>query len=171
MLKAIPTKYTYGVGVTKLNEDGKALAGAKFAIYATEANATNKQNALGAGTSDASGKVVFLNGKGEELKVQSGNYFIAELEAPEGYNVYGKVIPISVEVTYLDTFANNTWVENAPADGYSTVTVTDTKLIVPQTGGYVQYVYLAGVISLLIGGAMFLVSRRNPRINGGSKRR
>jgi len=77
-----------------------------------------------------------------------------------GYNVYGKVIPISVEVTYLDTFANNTWVENAPADGYSTVTVTDTKLIVPQTGGYVQYVYLAGVISLLIGGAMFLVSRR-----------
>ena len=105
-----------------------------------------EQNALGAGTSDASGKVVFLNGKGEELKVQSGNYFIAELEAPEGYNVYGKVIPISVEVTYLDTFANNTWVENA--------------LIVPQTGGYVQYVYLAGVISLLIGGAMFLVSRR-----------
>lgn len=152
--------YTYGVGVTKLNENGTALAGAKFAIYATEANATNKQNALGAGTSDASGKVVFLNGKGEELKVQSGNYFIAELEAPEGYNVYGKVIPISVEVTYLDTFANNTWVENAPADGYSTVTVTDTKLIVPQTGGYVQYVYLAGVISLLIGGAMFLVSRR-----------
>ena len=92
--------------------------------------------------------------------MQSGNYFIAELEAPEGYNVYGKVIPISVEVSYLDTFANNTWVENAPADGYSTVTVTDTKLIVPQTGGYVQYVYLAGVISLLIGGAMFLVSRR-----------
>ena len=152
--------YTYGVGVTKLNENGTALAGAKFAIYATEANATNKQNALGAGTSDANGKVVFLNGKGEELKVQSGNYFIAELEAPEGYNVYGKVIPISVEVTYLDTFANNTWVENAPADGYSTVTVTDTKLIVPQTGGYVQYVYLAGIISLIIGGAMFLVSRR-----------
>ena len=94
------------------------------------------------------------------MKVQSGNYYIAELEAPEGYNVYGKVIPISVEVSYLDAFTNNTWVENAPKDGFASVTVTDTKLIVPQTGGYVQYVYLAGVLSLIIGGAMFLVSHK-----------
>ena len=152
--------YTYGIGVTKLNEDGKALAGAKFGLYETEADASNKEHAIAVGTSDTNGKVVFLNGSNEEMKVQSGNYFIAELEAPEGYNVYGKVIPISVEVSYLDAFTNDTWVENAPKDGFASVTVTDTKLIVPQTGGYVQYVYLAGVISLLIGGAMFLVSRR-----------
>ena len=152
--------YTYGIGVTKLNEDGKALAGAKFGLYKTEADASNKEHAIAVGTSDTNGKVAFLNGSNEEMKVQSGNYFIAELEAPEGYNVYGKVIPISVEVSYLDAFTNNTWVENAPKDGFASVTVTDTKLIVPQTGGYVQYVYLAGVISLLIGGAMFLVSRR-----------
>ena len=152
--------YTYGIGVTKLNEDGKALAGAKFGLYKTEADASNKEHAIAVGTSDTNGKVVFLNGSNEEMKVQSGNYFIAELEAPEGYNVYGKVIPISVEVSYLDAFTNNTWVENAPKDGFASVTVTDTKLIVPQTGGYVQYVYLAGVISLLIGGAMFLVSRK-----------
>ena len=145
---------------TKLNEDGKALAGAKFGLYKTEADASNKEHAIAVGTSDTNGKVVFLNGSNEEMKVQSGNYFIAELEAPEGYNVYGKVIPISVEVSYLDAFTNNTWVENAPKDGFASVTVTDTKLIVPQTGGYVQYVYLAGVISLLIGGTMFLVSRR-----------
>ncbi len=152
--------YTYGIGVTKLNEDGKALAGAKFGFYKTEADAANKQNALAVGTSDADGKVVFLNSKNEQIKVQSGSYFIAELEAPEGKEVYGKVIPITVEVSYLDTFTNNTWVENAPADGLASVTVTDTKLIVPQTGGYVQYVYLAGVISLLLGGTMFLISRR-----------
>lgn len=152
--------YTYGIGVTKLNEDGKALAGAKFGLYKTEADASNKEHAIAVGTSDTNGKVIFLNGSNEEMKVQSGNYFIAELEAPEGYNVYGKVIPISVEVSYLDAFTNNTWVENAPKDGFASVTVTDTKLIVPQTGGYVQYVYLAGIISLLIGGTMFLVSRR-----------
>ena len=152
--------YTYGIGVTKLNEDGKALAGAKFGLYKTEADASNKEHAIAVGTSDTNGKVVFLNGSNEEMKVQSGNYFIAELEAPEGYNVYGKVIPISVEVSYLDAFTNNTWVENAPKDGFASVTVTDTKLIVPQTGGYVQYVYLAGVLSLIIGGAMFLVSRK-----------
>lgn len=152
--------YTYGVGVTKLDEDGKALEGAKFGIYATEANATDKTNELAVGISDTNGKVVFLNSKGEVLTVQSGKYFIAEIEAPDGYNVYGKVIPISIDVSYLDAFTNNTWVENAPKDGYASVTVTDTKLIAPQTGGYVQYVYLAGVISLLIGGALFLVSRQ-----------
>ncbi len=152
--------YTYGIGVTKLNEDGKALAGAKFGLYKTEADASKKEHAIAVGTSDTNGKVVFLNGSNEEMKVQSGNYFIAELEAPEGYNVYGKVIPISVEVSYLDAFTNNTWVENAPKDGFASVTVTDTKLIVPQTGGYVQYVYLEGVLSLIIGGAMFLVSRK-----------
>lgn len=152
--------YTYGVGVNKLNEEGNPLANAKFGLYATEANASNKENALATGTSDANGKVIFLNSKGEEMRVQSGKYFIVELEAPEGYNVYGKVIPVDVEVTYSDSFTNNTWVENAPANGYSTITVTDTKLIVPQTGGYVQYVYLAGVISLFVGGAMLLVSRR-----------
>ena len=152
--------YTYGIGVTKLNEDGKALAGAKFGLYKTEADASNKEHAIAVGTSDTNGKVVFLNGSNEEMKVQSGNYFIAELEAPEGYNVYGKVIPISVEVSYLDAFTNNTWVENAPKDGFASVTVTDSKLIVPQTGGYVQYVYLAGVLSLIIGGAMFLVSHK-----------
>ena len=108
----------------------------------------------------ASAATLLDESKKVSFKVQSGNYFIAELEAPEGYNVYGKVIPISVEVSYLDAFTNNTWVENAPKDGFASVTVTDTKLIVPQTGGYVQYVYLAGVISLLIGGTMFLVSRR-----------
>lgn len=152
--------YTYGIGVNKLNEEGKALANAKFGIYKTEADATEKKNALATGISDSNGKVAFLTGKEEILTVQSGNYFIAELEAPEGYNVYGKVIPISVDVTYLDTFTNGTWVDNAPRDGFASVTVTDTQLIVPQTGGYVQYVYLAGTISLFIGGVMFLVSRR-----------
>lgn len=152
--------YTYGVGVNKLNEQGQALAGAKFALYATEADANNNANALATGVSAADGKVIFRNSENEEMKVQSGNYFIVETEAPEGYNVYGKVIPITVDVTYLGAFTNNTWVENAPADGFASVTVTDTKLIVPQTGGYVQYVYLAGVISLLIGGVFFFVSRR-----------
>lgn len=152
--------YTFGVGVTKLNESGTALAGAKFGVYATKDDSMNKENELGIGVSDTEGKVVFLNAQGEELTVESGKYYIAELEAPDGYNVYGKIIPISIDVTYLDAFANDTWIANAPADGYATVTVTDTKLIVPQTGGYIHFVYLAGVISLIIGGAMFLVSRR-----------
>ena len=155
--------YTYGVGVNKLDENGSALSGAKFAIYASNENAAAKTNPLASGTSDANGNVVFLNSKGEELTLQSGNYFIAETDAPEGYNVYGKVIPISIDVTYLDTFTNNTWVQNAPANGVSTVTVTDTKLIVPQTGGFVAYIYIAGAVSLVLGGLIIFGLRRTKK--------
>ena len=155
--------YTYGVGVNKLDENGSALSGAKFAIYASNENAAAKTNPLASGTSDANGNVVFLNSKGEELTLQSGNYFIAETDAPEGYNVYGKVIPISIDVTYLDTFTNNTWVQNAPANGVSTVTVTDTKLIVPQTGGYVAFIYIAGAVSLVLGGLIIFGLRRTKK--------
>lgn len=155
--------YTYGVGVRKLNENGTALSGAKFALYTTEANASAKTNPIASGISDESGKVEFLNANGEAITLQSGDYFIVETEAPSGYNIYGKVIPISIDVTYLDEITNDTWVENAPADGISTVTVTDTKLIVPQTGGYVSLVYAIGILSLIVGGALFVVSKKTKK--------
>lgn len=155
--------YTYGVGVMKLNEDGTALSGAKFSIFKTNADAEAKQNALGTGVSGADGKVVFLNDKEEEVKVASGDYFIAELEAPEGYNIYGKVIPVKIEATYHEAITNETWVKNCPADGAAVVTVTDTKLIVPQTGGYVMYLYIAGAVSLILGGVLFALSRRTKK--------
>ncbi len=152
--------YSYRVGVMKLNEDGTALSGAKFSIFKTNADAEAKQNALGTGVSGADGKVVFLNDKEEEVKVASGDYFIAEVEAPEGYNIYGKVIPVKIEATYHEAITNETWVKNCPADGAAVVTVTDTKLIVPQTGGYVMYLYIAGAVSLILGGVLFVISRK-----------
>ena len=155
--------YTYGVGVMKLNEDGTALSGAKFSIFKTNADAEAKQNALGTGVSGADGKVVFLNDKEEEVKVASGDYFIAEVEAPEGYNIYGKVIPVKIEATYHEAITNETWVKNCPADGAAVVTVTDTKLIVPQTGGYVMYLYIAGAVSLILGGVLFALSHRTKK--------
>ena len=155
--------YTYGVGVKKLNENGTALSGAKFGIYKTNADAENKANALGIGVSDTNGNTAFLNAAEEEIRLESGNYFIAEIEAPEGYNIYSKVIPVSIDVTYHEAITNETWVENAPADGTATVTVTDTKLIVPQTGGYVVYLYIAGAVSLIIGGVLFVISRKTKK--------
>ena len=97
------------------------------------------------------------------MKLQSGNYFIVETAAPSGYNVYGKVIPITIDVTYRETFENDTWVQNAPADATANVSVTDSKLVVPKTGGYVMYLYIAGAASLLIGGTMLLLIKRNKK--------
>ena len=155
--------YTYGAGVTKLNEDGAPLQGATFAIYKTSNDAENKVNALGKGTSDTNGNVVFKNATDKEVTFQSGDYFIVETAAPVGYNVYGKVIPITINVTYRDAIANGTWVQNEPTDATAKVSVTDTKLIVPKTGGYVMYLYFAGAASLIIGGTMLILIKRNKK--------
>ena len=155
--------YTYGVNVMKKNENGTALSGAKFSIYATSANAESKQNAIGSGTSDTNGAVLFLNAQGKELKLASGTYYIAETEAPSGYNVYGKVIPVTINATYRTAISNGTWVQSAPANGTASVTVTDTKLIVPQTGGYVMYLYVAGAASVILGGVMLVLIKRSKK--------
>lgn len=141
--------YTYGVSVTKLNEKSEALAGATFKIFATENDANSLQNALGTGTSDSNGLVSFKNTSNEEIKLTSGSYFIVETEAPTGYNVYGKVIPIDIDVTYSTVFTNSTWVQNAPENGVASCTVTDTVVTVPQTGGYVQYLYIGGAVLII----------------------
>lgn len=155
--------YTYGVNVMKKNENGSALSGAKFSIYKTSANAQNNQNAIGSGTSDSNGKVTFLNSAGEEVKLLSGTYYIVETQAPSGYNVYGKVIPVTITATYRTAISNGTWVQNAPTNGTASVTVTDTKLIVPQTGGYVMYLYIAGAASLVLGGVMLIIIKRSKK--------
>lgn len=155
--------YTYGVGVTKLNEKSETLAGATFKLFTTEANANALQNSIAAGTSDSNGIVTFKNSSNEEISLASGSYYIVETEAPEGYNVYGKVIPIDIDVTYSSVFTNNTWVQNAPANGIASCTVTDTVVTVPQTGGYVQYLYIGGAV-LVIGG-LFILGFTRKRTN------
>lgn len=155
--------YTYGVGVTKLNEKSETLEGATFKLFTTEANANALQNAIAEGTSDSNGIVVFKNSSDEEISLTSGSYYIVETEAPEGYNVYGKVIPIDIDVTYNTVFTNNTWVQNAPTNGIASCTVTDTVVTVPQTGGYVQYLYIGGAV-LIIGG-LFILGITRKRTN------
>lgn len=147
--------YTYGVGVTKLNEKSETLEGATFKLFTTEANANALQNSIATGTSDSNGIVVFKNSSDEEISLTSGSYYIVETEAPKGYNVYGKVIPIDIDVTYNSVFTDNTWVQNAPTNGIASCTVTDTVVRVPQTGGYVQYLYIGGAV-LIIGGLLIL---------------
>lgn len=152
--------YTYGLNVQKLDEEGNNLEGAEFALYSTEDNANANKDKLAIGTSDSNGKVVFTDKNKEEIALQSGNYYIRETKAPQDYNVYGKVIPIEIKVEYQDTFANDTYVSNCPQDGYATCTVTDTKVSLPQTGGYVGYIYFAGAALIILGGSALLISKK-----------
>lgn len=158
--------YTYGINVQKLDEEGNNLAGAEFALYRTDENANKAQNEIATGTSDSNGKVVFLNQNNEEIALQSGSYFIKETKAPENYNVYGKIIPIEINVEYQDTFANDTYVSNCPENGYATCTVTDSKVSLPSTGGYVGYVYLVGAALIILGSsALFICKRKKEKVS------
>ena len=77
--------------------------------------------------------------------------------------IYGNVIPVTISAINRTAISNGSWAQNAPSNGTASVTVTDTKLIVPQTGGYVMYLYIAGAASLVLGGAMLLIIKRSKK--------
>ena len=144
--------YTYRIGVNKLDEAGNPLAGATFDLYNDKAHT----NVIGTGTSDSNGNVIFKNSANEEIKLQSGTYYIVETVAPAGYNVYGKVIEVEIPVQYNSVFTKNTWVKNAPTNGAVEITVTDTIVFFPKTGGYVGFIRVAGVACVGISLALVL---------------
>jgi hypothetical protein len=144
--------YTYRIGVNKLDEAGNPLAGATFDLYNDKAHT----NVIGTGTSDSNGNVIFKNSANEEVKLQSGTYYIVETVAPAGYNVYGKVIEVEIPVQYNSVFTKNTWVKNAPTNGAVEITVTDTIVFFPKTGGYVGFIRVAGVACVGISLALVL---------------
>lgn len=144
--------YTYRIGVNKLDEAGNPLAGAIFDLYNDKAHT----NVIGTGISDSNGNVIFKNSANEEIKLQSGTYYIVETVAPAGYNVYGKVIEVEIPVQYNSVFTKNTWVKNAPTNGAVEITVTDTIVFFPKTGGYVGFIRMAGVACVGISLALVL---------------
>ena len=160
--------YTYGARVNKYDDSGSALAGADFSLYRTEANATADENAIATGTSDTNGKVVFKTG-GNEIKLQSGTYYIRETKAPTGYNRYTDVIPVTISVEYNNTIANNTYVKSAPTGGIATVDVKNSKTILPQTGGEgYTMLYCISAVMLMAGIVAFLTVRKRKKDNAES---
>lgn len=152
--------YTYTARVNKYDDSGSKLAGADFSLYRTEANATADENAIATGTSDNDGKVVFKTG-GNEIKLQSGTYYIRETKAPTGYNRYTDIIPITISAEYNTTIANGTYVKSAPTGGVATVDVKNSKTILPQTGGEgYSLLYVFASVTLLIGVAFFMTYRK-----------
>lgn len=173
--------YTWGVRPHKTDDSTtpKALEGAEFKLFKTKADAENLRNPIAAGTSDKDGLVKFMtdkfnnySGASTDITLQRGTYYAVETKAPTGFQTYGKVIEIKVDVTYANQFANKTWVKNAPADGqadgYLAFTVKNTKVETPNTGGMGDYIayYIAGGVGLLglIGLAVAMTKKRSKKI-------
>ena len=156
--------YTYQLEVHKFDEAGTKLQGAEFALYNTEANAKNEENAIATGVSDANGIVEFKNSNNEVMRVASGKYFVKETKAPDGFNKYTDVIPVEINVTYSHTFANGTYIQNAPEHGTASVDVKNSKTVLPQTGGQGNVIAYSIAITLAAaGGIIFFVARKKKK--------
>ena len=155
--------YTWEAEILKTDESGKnVLAGADFALYKTKAEATENDTtkAIGTGTTGTDGKLVFKNSEGKVCKVESGTYYARETKAPTGYNIYPDPVEIKIEVTYNDEFnaTVQSWVKDGPEIGKVTVGVKDSKVILPQTGGFGDTpMYLMGIVAAMMAGAIAVV--------------
>ncbi len=149
--------YTYAIQTIKVDEEMNPLKGAEFAIYTADEIAKEKADekytpvALATGTSDENGLVEFTTANGEDIRLQSGTYYVKETKAPDGYNRYTEAIEVKVTAEYADTFTEGTWISSAPENGVAVVTVSDSKVILPQTGGQgMMVVYIiAGAFAVL----------------------
>lgn len=149
--------YTYVIGATKYDENKNYLEGAKFNLYKTEADGETSKNAFAVGISDKNGRVDFYTvDKNEPIRLQSGTYYMAETEAPEGYNLYGKVIKINIDATYFQTITQGTYVNQCPSDGRASVSVTNFKGFTPKTGGHVMQVMAFGVGLVVVSGGILV---------------
>lgn len=152
--------YTFALTINKTDTDGNPLSDAEFSAFATESDGTNLTNSIATGVSDENGKVTFYNANKEEIKLQSGRYYVVETKAPTGYNIYGKVIPVDIDVTYGVTFADGSYITNCPENGTASIDVKDTKILLPQTGGMgTMMFYIAGA-TLALSGIIVLVLRK-----------
>lgn len=152
--------YSFAVTTNKIDTNGTPLEGAEFSLFKTEEDATALTNAIAAGTSDKTGKVTYYNTSKEEIKIASGKYYIVETKAPTGYNIYGKVIPITIDVTYGAAFTDGSYITNCPTDGTVSIDVKDTRLFFPQTGGAGTAMFYVIGSALAISGIVILATRR-----------
>lgn len=152
--------YSFAVTTNKTDTNGTPLQGAEFSLFKTEEDATALTNAIAAGTSDKTGKVTYYNTSKEEIKIASGKYYIVETKAPTGYNIYGKVIPITIDVTYGAAFTDGSYITNCPTDGTVSIDVKDTRLFFPQTGGAGTAMFYVIGSALAISGIVILATRR-----------
>lgn len=154
--------YTYAIKTNKYDETGKnPLAGAEFSLFETEENAKNLKNAIATGKSDSNGLVKYYNTAGEEMRVQSGTYYVRETKAPAGYVLYGNIIEVPVTATYGDTITNGTYVTNCPTDGYVTFDLANHTVFIPKTGGNgTSYYFVLSAFALVSGLAFIFFYRK-----------
>ena len=156
--------YTFGIEINKYNDAGTPLAGSEFELYLTEEDAKAQTNSVATGISDEDGHVVFYTTDGDVAKLQSGEYFIVETKATEGYNRYTNVIPVTISVEYSDVETDGTYIVSGPENGILVIEVKNSKVILPNTGGNgAMYCYLIAACAFMFALTFFVLKKKNSK--------
>lgn len=136
--------YTAKLNVLKVDAANGTtpLDDAEFTLYTDETCETVADN--GATVTTANG------GKASFTGLAAGTYYLKETNAPAGYTLNNEVFTIVVS-------ANGT-IQN---EAEYTVTVEDSKVVVPQTGGMGTMIFtIVGLSLIACAGVLFVVVRR-----------
>lgn len=154
--------FAFNLQVVKEDNGGQKLAGATFYLFKKD-----KTTKIATATSDDNGLVQFTK-DGKQIQLAKGTYWVQETEAPEGYVLpTGDAAWTKIEVT--PTFAEDgsnyklTSLTNAGDTtlGFATMTVKNTKITVPKTGGMGTTLFtICGASLIVLAGVMFVVLKK-----------
>ena len=162
---------TYPLDILKKEKtSNKQLAGAKFSLYTTEANATAGTNAINVSGSNGnyvvdptSENTVFesvenIEGKGYNLHVNglaAGNYWLVETEAPAGYNKL--TAPIKVTITKTGDTEWTVSKDDATEEDKIIDVENSTGSLLPSTGGMGTIIFAVIAAILVLGVAVSFI--------------
>lgn len=133
------------VTLYKQDYNGKALAGSEWELYKSDGTklsftATGNGSYFPNSTSNTT-LSTDSNGRLYVYDLPQGSYYFIETKAPNGTSTYGK------KVSFTVSGDNETAL--APV-----VTVKNNKIVMYETGGRVQYLYITGFVMLIISVAL-----------------
>ena len=160
--------FTYKVVINKVDENGKALDGAKFTLYKKIKNEKDKE--IEAVISGDKNNVFTFNG------LDDGDYVLKETEVPDGYNKADDIKftikadhSIESDTPELESLSGDKVTGNIiltpkkPEGSLSTDVQNFKGSVLPSTGGAGRVaIYVIGAI-LVLGGGIVLVTKKRVR--------
>lgn len=151
--------YTLGVDITKYDaatQEKTKLAGAKFSLYAKDADGKLVEVAQAESTRNGLDKFYTIGSKTNEYNVKPGNYVIKETQAPAGYTLNTAEIPVTVAADFTTTGINPT-----EADGFFSYECGNTPIVLPATGGAGTIMFtIVGAVLISLAGVLFFALMR-----------